>query len=509
MRKSDIPQFEPDDEGLPALDTLCRYEQWVCWKNEYNKKPPLNPETGERASTTDPTTWSEFGTAYGFAIDNQQKVDGLGFMLTAETPFVGIDLDDCRDPDTGHLNQRAKKFVEKFDSYTEISPSGTGLHIIIKGEKPVSRCGVEGVEIYEMDRYLTFTGQHVRETPSTIKNRETVLDDVYQSYTDGEYVGDIDAKSLNANTDIDHNLISIAEAALRDLQSESAHAFKTVMGFLQGGIADFDTQALTKERDKIDRSAADFVALSLLYGTLQKYYDHEDEKTIDIIQDTYTFYCQKHRHTPDRQPRRWLIEDRRYRQYITAYAVNAFCPSRFRRILNRTSNYRSHKSGEPSDVTVKVVLFSLDMLTTGKECPEMIETRRELDQLIDVLTDEYNLDVTDVRSELIDSLTSTTPLSKNVNPPGITTGTNSVDSHSKADPRYPTANEVADLAQATNPSREKSYYKKTLRELQRKHGQVTMAYCPSRPNGKRYVYYYPNMPDPNDAEKIKRGNEVR
>jgi len=53
---------------------------------------------------------------------------------------VGIDLDKCRNPETGELEPEAQEIVRRMDSYTEVSPSGTGVHIYVIGTKPEGRC---------------------------------------------------------------------------------------------------------------------------------------------------------------------------------------------------------------------------------------------------------------------------------------------------------------------------------------------------------------------------------
>nr|WP_233265125.1 hypothetical protein [Halomarina oriensis] len=72
--------------------------------------------------------------------------------------MVGVDLDDCRDSDTGELSENARAIVEQLDSYTEVSPSGTGVHVIVHGALPEGRNRHGDVELYETARYFTVTG---------------------------------------------------------------------------------------------------------------------------------------------------------------------------------------------------------------------------------------------------------------------------------------------------------------------------------------------------------------
>ena len=62
--------------------------------------------------------------------------DGIGFVFTPEDPYVGIDLDGARNPETGIIEPWASEIIAACASDTEISVSGTGVHIIIEGALP-------------------------------------------------------------------------------------------------------------------------------------------------------------------------------------------------------------------------------------------------------------------------------------------------------------------------------------------------------------------------------------
>lgn len=142
--------------GIP--DALKRLNQWVVWNYRLVdgklKKPPLNPRTMRDASTNDPNTWADFAAALAAYEDG--KADGIGIVMRAGSGVVGIDLDDCIAPD-GTVEPNALRIVERIDSYAEISPSGTGLHIFALAELPVARRSGP-VELYGTSQYLTVTG---------------------------------------------------------------------------------------------------------------------------------------------------------------------------------------------------------------------------------------------------------------------------------------------------------------------------------------------------------------
>ena len=122
-------------------------------------KVPYNPRQGTKASSTDPSTWSTFddvlasGTGY----------DGIGFVFAADDELVGVDLDDCRNPETGSIELWAIEVLGDTRSYTEVSPSGTGLHVFLRGHLPAGARKRGPIEIYERGRYFTVTGHRVDE----------------------------------------------------------------------------------------------------------------------------------------------------------------------------------------------------------------------------------------------------------------------------------------------------------------------------------------------------------
>lgn len=105
---------------------------------------------------------------------------GLGFVFTADDAFVGVDLDGCRDPETGTLDEPAQSIVDRLDSYTEVSPSGTGVHVLVLGALPEGRNRRGDVELYDEARFFTVTGERLADTPSSISHRANELAAVHE-----------------------------------------------------------------------------------------------------------------------------------------------------------------------------------------------------------------------------------------------------------------------------------------------------------------------------------------
>lgn len=161
---------------------LVQRPQWVIWKrvtqNDEVTKPPINAKNGRYADHGDSKTWCD----YGMALRGQQeyRCDGVGYVFSESDPYTGIDIDDCRNPDTGEIADWAMDIIRSLDSYTEVSPSRMGVKIWIRGKLPPgarNRTHHEGrqVEIYSKNRYFTVTGEHVEGTPIEIQDRQPQL----------------------------------------------------------------------------------------------------------------------------------------------------------------------------------------------------------------------------------------------------------------------------------------------------------------------------------------------
>jgi putative DNA primase/helicase len=140
--------------AIPA--ELKGLQQWVLWRYEWHEgkwtKIPFTA-TGQPASSTDPATWTSFEealTAY-----HAGGFDGIGLALQEENDLVGADLDHCRDPDTGDIDAWALEIIHHLQSYTEITPSGTGLRPFTKGKLPPGGRKKGNIEMYVSGRYLT------------------------------------------------------------------------------------------------------------------------------------------------------------------------------------------------------------------------------------------------------------------------------------------------------------------------------------------------------------------
>lgn len=151
-----------NSSGIPT--EMKERRNWVGWRWSSSRGKVPVQASGAVARVNDSSTWGTFNEL----IESGRQLDGVGFVLT-DSPYIGIDIDDCMDG--GRLQRKAWKVVERFGSYAELSPSGSGVHIIGRGRAvfPSSgsqdgrrlsgAMGFKSFEVYNSARYLTVTGR--------------------------------------------------------------------------------------------------------------------------------------------------------------------------------------------------------------------------------------------------------------------------------------------------------------------------------------------------------------
>jgi primase-polymerase (primpol)-like protein len=157
MRGAKTAAPENPLDNIP--EELRRRTQFVVYKLEERgskttKIPYIAGGVG-KASSTDSETWRTFEEALSAL--RTGRYDGIGFVFTSGDPYAGVDLDSCRNPETGELEEWAAEIVRELGGYAEASPSGTGVHIIVRGKAPNKKRGK--VEAYSSERYFTMTGR--------------------------------------------------------------------------------------------------------------------------------------------------------------------------------------------------------------------------------------------------------------------------------------------------------------------------------------------------------------
>lgn len=203
---------------------LKELDHWCCFKiekvdNGRFTKRPYNPNTNEMAKSNDESTWVSFEDAASQSLN----YDGIGFFFKA--PYVGIDLDKVENeieeyleqPDTDNI---IGEFINVLETYAEISPSGTGIHLITKGELPPRGRRRGNVEIYDTGRFFTMTGKHIGGYNGINEDEYGQLNFLHNKYIAGH---EKETKKLNTTTGFGNdlsveNIIDIAKKSKNGLR---------------------------------------------------------------------------------------------------------------------------------------------------------------------------------------------------------------------------------------------------------------------------------------------------
>lgn len=152
---------------------------WICWdavpdeKRGKIKKVPINALTGGGAMSNNPSTWCDFDTA----VRASEKHSGIGFMFGG-CPYFGVDIDGKEEEleayQRGENGNIISEFISTLQSYTEISQSGKGIHIICRGMLPKRGRRKGSVEMYEDGRFFVMTGNSCSEYESIAECSDSI-----------------------------------------------------------------------------------------------------------------------------------------------------------------------------------------------------------------------------------------------------------------------------------------------------------------------------------------------
>lgn len=215
-------------EAIPQ--ELRDLDSWVVWRTEVRDGNPTKVPyavTGRHARANDPRTWSSFEEALAVA----DEYDGIGFFFSTDDPYAGIDLDDCRDPETGEFHEAAREVIDALDSYAEVSPSKTGAKIIVRASKPGKKARTgktpwDGdIEMYDERRYFAITGESIGR--SEVRDAQDALDKVYAKYLGALSTGG----SRNGSTKPNHERVDSMDSS--PATSSRARAWESYCGTVQ------------------------------------------------------------------------------------------------------------------------------------------------------------------------------------------------------------------------------------------------------------------------------------
>ena len=163
-----------DSNFLNVPEELQLLNKWVCWNYQEidgkRTKIPINPVTRTWAKKNEPETWCSFNDA----VAHSMAYDGIGFMITHDDPYIFVDFDETDDPE---IVANQQFYFQQLNSYSELSPSGKGLHIIVRGKLEVGRRRNK-IEVYPYS-FMTVTGNVYRNAP--IREAQILVEQLWES----------------------------------------------------------------------------------------------------------------------------------------------------------------------------------------------------------------------------------------------------------------------------------------------------------------------------------------
>ncbi len=201
-------------DGIPP--ELKAERRWVAWRlvkrGQKWTKTPLQIANGRNAKSNDQSTWAPFASAASCIA--RDGIDGIGFMLGGG--FAGVDLDCCVDPDTQAIEPWARDILERFSTYAEISPSGTGIKVFCRGSLPNGITGRRKgrIEVYGAGRYFTVTGRPWNGAPAALADCSEALAAMCEELSHGgEETAEPAAKSADSPQASDQEILDLARKA--------------------------------------------------------------------------------------------------------------------------------------------------------------------------------------------------------------------------------------------------------------------------------------------------------
>jgi len=195
----------------PALETAsypadCRdRDQWLTWKPTDNDRkvpraPYAYPDWPERyVNAQNPAVWTDFETAQDW-VEKLSAGFALAYVIRNRDEYldenlVVVDYDDARDLETGAIHPLVHEHLQTVGSYADVSPSGTGVHILCCGQLPDDVATVAddlpahdafpdaSIEVYDSARFVAMSGQHLVGTPTETQPAQMFIDDLVDAFT--------------------------------------------------------------------------------------------------------------------------------------------------------------------------------------------------------------------------------------------------------------------------------------------------------------------------------------
>src|SRR5665647_103617 len=284
-------------------DEMKALKNWLLWKYEDradlkgNVKKTKVPYqvNGKKAESTNPDTWASFENVLNTFERFPDNFNGIGFVFSEDSGIMGLDFDHIKDSETGEWNTEAIEEITSLNSYAEMSPSGTGAHVICIAEIPGKRRRAGPREMYENGRYFTVTGDQIEGTAKNVNKSQEAVNGLYNKWFPS--LNTPEGKKKKSPALSDEEVIALCRNAKNADKFNSLYA-GNIKGFPSQSEADLslcsiiafytqDEKQLNKlfcgsglYRDKWDREDYGVKTLEKAVSGLTEVYDPEKGKTV-------------------------------------------------------------------------------------------------------------------------------------------------------------------------------------------------------------------------------------
>jgi hypothetical protein len=262
-------------------EELRMVASWVLWKKEYRDDKitkVLYQANHRRADSTAPSTWTTFEKAVE-VLEQDDFFDGIGFVFHPDNPYCGADIDDVTE-------EQARQWIDRFDSYTERSPSGNGFHIICKAEVPKGTNRAEG-ELYSSGRFSTMTGDVVHDAP--VREAQDAADEFFRFLRRRDQ-DRLERPATNTSSLTDAEVVRLAESAKNG--AEFGIVYRGGGQFKSSSERDLSLASRlafwTQDEDQIERIMRGSGCAREKWNKHRTYLRDTIEKALNGLTETYT-----------------------------------------------------------------------------------------------------------------------------------------------------------------------------------------------------------------------------
>jgi hypothetical protein len=348
--------------------------QWVTWKwgkvrdNGKREKKPYTPQIGKAADITNPATWGTY--LQSLIAYSQGGYDGIGFVFNGHS-YTGIDLDNSLH--TGELDTWAREIISQFrGAYVEVSPSGSGVKLIVRGNLKGDRHRTDSIEVYDNARFFTITGDALSTSKELPDHQEEL--DAWYSRT---FPAPPQYQPVETSSELDDNqVLSLLGRAKNRTKFQRLWEGDTT-GYRSRSEADLalltEIAFYTQDEEQVERIARQSGLVRGKWDEHPTYLSDSIQKAVDSLTSTY-------------QPRKH-VDSRTEYSYAWQQQSSGDLPAKAREV--REAVRRHKEEGSATVLAVRVppgVGKSTEIAAWGKDqdIAYLVERHDQVEQVADL-----------------------------------------------------------------------------------------------------------------------------